>query len=111
MKIKLAAACFVIGTLVAPFAVHAAESSTDMDRTQPKTFVKDSVITTKVKAKLAEEKISSLAHIRVDTHGKGAVVLSGKVKTQEEADKAVSIARETEGVTSVKSNIRVKKGN
>jgi hyperosmotically inducible protein len=62
-----------------------------------------------VKTKLAEEKISSLAHIRVDTHGKGAVVLSGRVKTQEEADKAVSIARETEGVTSVKSKIRIKK--
>jgi hypothetical protein len=45
MKIKLAAACFVIGTLVAPFAVHAAESSTDTDRTHPKTFVKDSEIT------------------------------------------------------------------
>ena len=111
MKIKLAAACFVIGTLVAPFAVHAAESSTDTDRTHPKTFVKDSVITTKVKARLAKEKISSLARIKVDTHGKGAVVLSGRVKTQEEADKAVSIARETEGVTSVKSKIRVKKGD
>ena len=91
------------------FRSHAAESSTDTDRTHPKTFVKDSVITTKVKTKLAEEKISSLAHIRVDTHGQGAVVLSGKVKTQEEADKAVSIARETEGVTSVKSKIRIKK--
>jgi hyperosmotically inducible protein len=113
MKIKLAATCFVIGALLAPFAVHAAESNTDTDtdRTQPKTFVKDSVITTKVKAKLAKEKISSLAHIKVDTHGKGAVVLSGRVRTQEEADKAVSIARETEGVTSVKSNIRIKKGD
>lgn len=109
MKIKLAATCFVIGTLVAPFAVHAAESSTDTDRTHPKTFVKDSVITAKVKARLAEEKVSSLAHIRVDTHGKGAVVLSGKAKTREEADKAVSIARETEGVTSVTSKIRIKK--
>jgi hyperosmotically inducible periplasmic protein len=109
MKLKLSAACFVIGTLLAPFAVHAADTATDTDRTHPKTFVKDSVITTKVKAKLAQEKVSSLAHIKVDTHGKGAVVLSGKVRTQEEADKAVSIARETEGVTSVKSKILVKK--
>jgi osmotically-inducible protein OsmY len=45
----------------------------------------------------------------VDTDAKGAVVLRGKVKNQEEADKAVSIARETEGVTSVKSHIRIKK--
>ena len=106
MKIKLATTCFVIGTLLAPVAAYAADG--DSDRTHPMTFVKDSVITTKIKAKLAEEKMSSLAHIKVDTDAKGAVVLRGKVKTQEEADKAVSIARETEGVTSVKSNIRIK---
>ncbi len=106
MKIKLATTCFVIGTLLVPVAVLAADG--DSDRTHPVTFVKDSVITTKIKAKLAEEKISSLAHIKVDTDNKGAVVLRGTVKTQEEADKAVSTARETEGVTSVKSRIRVK---
>lgn len=111
MKSKLATTCFIIGTLLAPVAAYAADSSTDTDtdRTHPKTLVKDSVITTKIKAKLADEKISSLAHIKVDTHSKGAVVLSGKVKTQEEADKAVAIARETEGVTSVKSKIQIKK--
>jgi osmotically-inducible protein OsmY len=37
------------------------------------------------------------------------VVLSGKVRTQEEADKAVSIAQGTEGVTSVTSHLRVVK--
>jgi hyperosmotically inducible protein len=106
MKIKLATTCFVIGTLLAPVAVLAADG--DSDRTHPMTFVKDSVITAKIKAKLAEEKISSLAHIKVDTDAKGAVVLRGKVKTQDEADKAVSIARATEGVTSVNSSIRVR---
>jgi hyperosmotically inducible protein len=106
MKIKLAATCFVIGTLLAPVAAYAADG--DSDRTHPMTFVKDSVITTKIKAKLAGKKMSSLAHIKVDTDSKGAVVLSGKVKTQEEADKAVSIARETKGVTSVKSDIQIK---
>ena len=107
MKIKLATIFFVIGTLLAPIAAHAADS--DSDRKHPVTFVKDSVITTKIKAKLAGDKPSSLAHIKVDTDNKGAVVLGGTVKTQEEADKAVSIARGTEGVTSVKSNIRIKK--
>ena len=107
MKIKLAAACFVIGALLTPIAAHAADG--DSDRKHPVTFVKDSAITIKIKAMLADEKISTLKNIRVDTDAKGAVVLRGKVKTQEEADKAVSIARETEGVTSVKSKIRVKK--
>lgn len=111
MKIKLATSCFVIATLLAPLAVRAADSVSDGDRTHPVVFVKDSVITTKIKAKLADEKISSLAHVKVDTHGKGVVVLSGKVKTQEEADKAVSLARETEGVTSVTSKLRVKKAD
>ena len=107
MKIKLATSCFVIGTLLAPVAAFAADG--DTDRTHPMTFVKDSAITVKIKAKLAEDKMSSLAHIKVDTDAKGAVVLRGKAKTQEEADKAVAIARETEGVTSVKSNLRIKK--
>jgi hyperosmotically inducible protein len=107
MKIKLATTAFVIASLLAPVAAYAEDS--DSDRTHPTTFVKDSVITTKVKAKLAEEKMSSLAHIRVDTDKQGAVVLSGSAKTQEQADKAVSIARGTEGVTSVTSKIQIKK--
>src|SRR5471030_2306487 len=90
MKIKLATACFVIGTVLAPVAAHAADG--DSDRMHPMAFVKDSVVTTKVKAKLAEDKMSSLAHIKVDTDAKGSVVLGGNVKTREEADKAVSIA-------------------
>jgi len=96
----------VIGTLLAPIAARADESVTD--RTPLKTFVKDSAITVKIKTRLAEEKMSSLAHIAVDTDSKGVVVLSGSVKSQKEANIAVSIARETEGVTSVESNLKVK---
>lgn len=107
MNSKLATTCIVIGSLLAPVVSLAADQ--DKDRTQPMTFIKDSVITTKIKAKLAEEKLSSLMNVKVDTDAKGAVYLSGKVKTQAEADKAVSIARGTEGVTSVNSTIQVKK--
>ena len=109
MKAKFATACFVIGTLLAPAAVYADDMATDTNRMQPKTMVKDSMITTKIKAKLAEDKMSSLARIKVDTSSKGAVVLSGNARSQEEADKALSIARETEGVTSVHSKIKIKK--
>lgn len=107
MKIKLATTCFVIGTLLAPVAAYAEDR--DSDRAHPMTYVKDSAITVKIKAKLADEKMSSLAHISVDTDSKGVVVLSGKVRTQAEADKAVSIARETEGVASVKNKLKIKK--
>ena len=109
MNTKLVATCFVMASLFVPVAAYAADG--DTDRSHPMSFVKDSVITTKVKARLAEEKVASLMHVKVDTDAKGAVVLSGKVKTQDEADKAVSIATATEGVTSVKSKLRVKKGD
>lgn len=107
MKTKVATACFIIGTLLVPVASYAATG--DTDRSHPMAFVKDSVITTKIKAKLAEEKMTSLVDIKVDTDAKGAVVLSGKVKTKEEADKALTIATGTEGVTSVKSKIKISK--
>jgi hyperosmotically inducible periplasmic protein len=106
MKIKLATSCFVICTVLAPFAAHA---DSDSDRTHPVTFVKNSVVTTKIKTKLAAEKIGSLVHVKVDTSSKGAVVLRGNVRTQEDADKAISIARETAGVTSVKSKMQIRK--
>lgn len=108
MKSKIATSCFVIGALLTPYFAHAASDS-DSDRTHAAAFVKDSAITTKVKAKLAAEKIGSLAHISVDTDRDGKVVLSGKVNSQEEADKAVAIAKETEGVASVTSKLQVKK--
>jgi hyperosmotically inducible protein len=107
MKITIASSCFVLATVLTPATVFAADS--DSDRAHPLTFVADSVITTKVKAKLADEHMGSLARIGVDTDAKGAVVLSGSARTQKEADKAVSIARETEGVTSVTSTIQIKK--
>jgi hyperosmotically inducible protein len=107
MNTKLMSACFVAATLLTPFAARAADS--DADRAHPGAFVKDSVITTKVKTKLAAEKMRTLTHIRVDTDRNGIVVLSGSAKTKEDADKAASIARETEGVTLVQNNIKIKK--
>jgi hyperosmotically inducible periplasmic protein len=109
MKFKLAAILLATGAVLGSFAVQAAtETGTDTDRSHPKTFMKDSVVTAKVKTHLAEQKFGSLARIHVDTHGHGAVVLTGTVHSQDQADKAASIARDTEGVTSVKSRIRIK---
>jgi hyperosmotically inducible protein len=109
MKIKFTPILVAAGAVLASFAVQAAgDTGTDTERSQPKTFIKDSVITTKVKTHLAEQKFGSLAHIHVDTHGRGAVVLTGTARSQEQADKAVAVARDTEGVTSVKNRIRVK---
>ncbi len=107
MNIKLLSALLVSSALCAPLLAHATDGTSD--RKHPAAFVKDSVITTKIKAKLAAEKMSSLARIRVDTDREGMVVLSGRARTQAAVDKAESIAREVEGVTSVQNNIKVKK--
>lgn len=107
MKTTFATLGIVIGALLAPCFAHAEDS--DADRKSPGAYVKDSVITTKVKTRLAGEKLRTLANVHVDTDNKGMVVLSGTVRAQETADKAVEIARATEGVTSVKSTIVVKK--
>jgi len=107
MKYKLATTCFVIGSVLAPVAAYAADS--DKDRSKPATFVKDSVITTKIKAKLAAEHLGSAKHIKVDTDRDGIVWLSGTANSKEEVNKAVEIARNTEGVKSVKSDLKVKK--
>ena len=107
MTIKIATVLVALAALAAPLAARAADS--DSDRKHPMTFVKDSVITTKIKAKLAEEKMYSFGHVMVDTDRAGVVVLGGTARSQGDADKAVSIARATEGVKSVTSTITVKK--
>ena len=102
MKFKLAAACFVIGAALAPVAFAA-------DSDKPTTFVKDSVITTKIKSKLAAENPASMANISVDTDKDGVVWMGGTAKTQAEVDKALSIARSTDGVKTVKNDVKVQK--
>jgi len=102
MKFKLATACFVIGAALAPVAFAA-------DSDKPSTFVKDSVITTKIKSKLAAENPASMANISVDTDKDGVVWMGGTAKTQAEVDKALSIARSTDGVKSVKNDVKVQK--
>lgn len=107
MKYKIATTLFLIETALAPAAVLAADS--DADRAQMQNYVKDSVITTKIKAKLAEEHLGSMGHIKVDTDKNGIVWMSGTANTQEEVNQAVSIAKNTEGVKSVNSKLTVQK--
>lgn len=107
MKSKLALYTLVAGAFLAPALSHAAPEG-DKDRSSPKAFVKDSAITTKIKAKLATEHITSLAKIHVDTDANGMVWLSGSARNQDQIDRAVAIARNTERVRGVESNITIK---
>lgn len=69
--------------------------------------IADSVITTKVKADLFKEPALSAMAIHVETE-KGVVMLSGFVDSKADADRAVRLAKSVEGVTQVKSAIKVK---
>ena len=100
MNIKrLITAGAIVSALIVPASGYAAETF--------KEAVKDSVITTKIKAEMAKEKGVSAMHIKVDTDANGIVQLTGTAKTKAESDKAVAIAKSTKGVTSVDNQIKI----
>lgn len=68
--------------------------------------IDDATITGRVKTALLNDAEVAGLKIDVDTF-KGLVTLSGAVKTQAEADKAIRIARDTPGVSDVKSTLQV----
>lgn len=67
---------------------------------QAQRALSDGSLTTKIKAKMALDDTVRAAAIDVDTDGT-VVTLSGRVGSDAERTKAVQLARETEGVTSV----------
>lgn len=70
-------------------------------------YIDDSVITTKVKARLFDDPSLRSGEINVETF-KGMVQLSGFVSSQADINKAVEITRGVRGVTSVKNAMRLK---
>ena len=95
----------VAGVLALPVIAHA---DGDTDRSHPMVWVKDSVITTKIKAELAAKHLASVKHISVDTDANGYVQLTGFARTQAEVEQAGRIARSVEHVKSVDNQIKVK---
>ena len=108
MNVKLATS-ILVGVLIIPSTGFTADISTTVKNvaSEVKETVGDATITTKIKADYAKDKQVSAMNIKVDTDQKGMVVLSGNAKTRAEADKAVSIAKATKGVTSVRNDIKV----
>ena len=109
MKFRCAMAFVVIGLALGPLTTHAADKPAEKkDGMIPrvKEVADDSTITSRIKAEFAKEKAESALGISVDTN-RGVVTLSGNAKSREEADKAVSIAKSTSGVSSVKNEIKV----
>ena len=102
-KNRILIGCLVLLMLVATFAACAST------RTHESTgeYVDDSVITTKVKALLAEDDFLKSFQISVETY-KGTVQLSGFVNSRDAVNKAGEIVRSVQGVKSVKNNLIVK---
>jgi hyperosmotically inducible periplasmic protein len=105
MIIKLATTCFIIGTMLAPVAAYSEDS--DADRSHAAAYVEDSVITSKIKTKLAIDHPGSMKHISVETDSAGVVWLTGTANNQAEIDAAIATARNTENVKSVWSDLRI----
>ncbi|CAN5834279.1 BON domain-containing protein [soil metagenome] len=70
-------------------------------------YVDDAVITTAVKAAILNEPSLKVAEINVETF-KGAVQLSGFVRSEDNILTAVRVTRGVNGVKSVKNDMRLK---
>ena len=101
MQSKYAAVLIAIGSLALGTGSVLADS---MKSDQP---VKDSYITTKVKAELAKDKHTSAAHIHVTTKD-GMVMLDGTVASDAEKDRAERDAKKVKGVLGVHNGLSVR---
>ena len=112
MKRNFATLLVIAGLAAAPLTVYSSDATettkekASETKKEVKRVSKDSSITTKVKAKYAEDSDVSALKIHVKTKS-GVVTLSGKAKTDAEKSKAEDLAKEIEGVKSVKNNIKV----
>ena len=70
-------------------------------------FIDDAAITAKVKSAFVEDKEVSALNVKVETY-KGVVQLSGFVGGARESWKAAQLARNVQGVKSVRNDLQVK---
>ena len=74
---------------------------------QAQRALNDGSLTAKIKSKMALDDTVRAAAIDVDTVG-GVVTLSGTVRSEAEGRRAIQLARETEGVTSVTDRLVIR---
>ncbi len=101
MKTLFLATAIALGALVSTgCAVTSGQSTMGQ-------YVDDATVTTRVKARFAEDERVSAMRIGVETLN-GTVQLSGFATTQAEKDRAASIARAVPDVRNVQNNIVVR---
>ncbi len=101
---KHIAATLALSGLLAITAVGCAVSR---DQSTVGEYVDDATITTRVKARMADDPTVSAAAISVETL-QGTVQLSGFAKSRAEKKRAGEIARDTKGVKDVENEIAVR---
>lgn len=87
-------------------AFLAACASTDKEASTGE-FIDDTVLTARIKAAMIKDPVVSALAVNVESF-KGAVQLSGFVKTAAERDRAEKIANDVPGVTQVFNSIQLR---
>jgi osmotically-inducible protein OsmY len=97
----------LVAAMAATTLALGAGCSVMRDQQSVGSYVDDSTITTRVKAKFAEDPTVSVMAISVETL-RGTVQLSGFAKTSDERAMAERLARGVSGVQAVKNDIVVR---
>lgn len=116
LKISQSVLAVMLGSVLASGSALAANTTAEsagqkVDSSMSKVgnFMDDSTITAKVKAALVDHESIKSTDISVKTEQK-VVTLSGFVESQAQAEEAVKVAKEVEGVTSVSDKLHVRDG-
>lgn len=116
LKISQSVLAVMLGSVLASGSALAANTTAEsagqkIDSSMSKVgnFMDDSTITAKVKAALVDHESIKSTDISVKTEEK-VVTLSGFVESQAQAEEAVKVAKEVEGVTSVSDKLHVRDG-
>ena len=97
----------ILASMVALTALTTAGCAVQSGQSSMGQYVDDATITTRVKARYAEDPNVSAMRVSVETLN-GTVQLSGFATTQAEKDKAGQLARAVPDVKSVQNNITVR---
>lgn len=101
------ASCLLVAGVFLVGLGGCATDRTATERNQTMTEkTEDGWITTKIKSEFVLDKTVSATEIHVNTDN-GVVHLSGVARTQDEANRAVQIARNVKGVKSVRNEMRI----
>jgi len=110
MKTNVVISCVVACSLGALASLNAmSDPASGMNPGETKVVIQDSAINSSVKAQLKADRAGDFGDVRVDADDHGIVTLEGHVRTQDAADRAISIAKHTDGVREVRSGIKIEK--